>query len=142
MIDFLTRQTPLDDCSHFLNVGCGYGFSSKEALDKGYIITDPEINHASREIAQQMLRSAPIADSIEDFSYTTGSLDVILMRQTLEHARDVHLRLSKTHSYLTQNGSMLITVPGFGSLFRLFLQEKEMFIVPPADLDFFSTSIL
>ncbi len=62
--------------NRFLDVGCGYGFFSKEALDAGFDVVALELAENEREIAKEMTGLSPAASSFEEFR----SVAVLRMR--------------------------------------------------------------
>jgi 2-polyprenyl-3-methyl-5-hydroxy-6-metoxy-1,4-benzoquinol methylase len=126
----------------FLDVGCGYGFFSKEAIRNGFEVSAIELAEAEREITRQMTGIDPAASTFESYSAEGKSFSVILMSQILEHALDVNQWIEKANHLLEDNGLVVIAVPNFTSIFKMFLQEDEPFITPPTHLNFFSVSSL
>lgn len=126
----------------FLDVGCGYGFFSKEALEAGFDVVALELAENERGIAKEMTGLTPVASSFEDFECPPGSLGVILMSQILEHALDVNLWIKKSRSLLSNDGVLAIALPNFGSIFRIVMGEDEPYICPPAHLNFFNPKSL
>jgi SAM-dependent methyltransferase len=122
----------------FLDVGCGYGFFSKEALNHDLEVIALEVAKNERAIAEQMTGLAPVNTSFEEFDYSAGSLSLILLSQILEHALDVNLWVQKANLLLENGGILTIALPNFGSLSRIVMQEKEPYICPPAHLNFFN----
>ncbi|MDR3571716.1 MAG: class I SAM-dependent methyltransferase [Candidatus Pacebacteria bacterium] len=120
-----------------LDVGCGYGFFSNQALCDGFRVTALEMAQIERQIAIEMTKLDIIASSFEEFNSTAGSFDVILMSQILEHALDVNVWIEKASQLVRTDGLVVIAVPNFGSIFRMIMQENEPFIIPPAHLNFF-----
>jgi len=128
--------------TNFLDVGCGHGYFSKEALQHGFKVTALELGDRERKIAKQMTNLTPIPVSFEEFECEPNSFSVILMTQVLEYARDIELWISKAYNVLETDGILIIAVPNFGNIFRLFMQENEAHICPPAHLNFFTTKNL
>jgi 2-polyprenyl-3-methyl-5-hydroxy-6-metoxy-1,4-benzoquinol methylase len=122
----------------FLDVGSGYGFFSKEALDQGFEVDALELSEGARKISEEMTGLNPVACSFEEFQSEPGSFQAILMSQILEHAFDVNLWISKSRSLLIDGGIIAIAVPNYGSIFRKIMQENESFICPPEHLNFFN----
>jgi 2-polyprenyl-3-methyl-5-hydroxy-6-metoxy-1,4-benzoquinol methylase len=138
VIDLLHQEIK----GRFLDVGCGYGFFSKEAIGNGFNVTPLELAQTERVIAGELLGISPIESSFEDFDHSPSSFSVVLMSQILEHALDVNQWIKKAHYLLEPDGIIAIALPNFGSLFRIFLQENEPYISPPAHLNFFNPSSL
>jgi 2-polyprenyl-3-methyl-5-hydroxy-6-metoxy-1,4-benzoquinol methylase len=126
----------------FLDIGCGYGFFSKEAQAAGFDVISLELAQNERKIAKDLIKSDPIASSFEEFECPPESLAAILMSQILEHAFDVNGWIAKAHSLLAREGVVAIALPNYGSIFRKVMQEKEPYICPPAHLNFFSANSL
>jgi len=130
-------------CMRFLDVGCGYGFFSREALEeKRFDVTALELASNERLITEKMTGLKSISVSFEELEESKESYDVILMSQILEHALDVNEWISKAHHLLASGGVLAIALPNFGSIFRFILQENEPYICPPAHLNFFTPKSL
>lgn len=128
--------------NRFLDVGCGYGFFSKEALNAGFEVLSLELAENEREIAKEMTGLNPEACSFEEFECDPESLEIVFMSQILEHALDVNFWINKAHDFLTNDGIIAIALPNYGSIFRIIMQENEPFICPPAHLNFFNPNSL
>ena len=126
----------------FLDVGCGYGFFSKEALGAGFEVVALELAKNEREIAKEMTGLNPVACSFEEFESMPESISVVLMSQILEHAFDINFWIKKANNILVNDGIIAIALPNYGSVFRLVMQEREPYICPPAHLNFFSPDSL
>ena len=122
----------------FLDVGCGYGFFSAEALRQGFDVQALELATNERRIAQELTGLEPVASSFEDYQCPAGSLGVVLMSQILEHALDVNLWVAKSREFLGKDGILAIALPNYGSFFRRLLQERDPFVCPPTHLNFFN----
>jgi 2-polyprenyl-3-methyl-5-hydroxy-6-metoxy-1,4-benzoquinol methylase len=126
----------------FLDVGCGYGFFSREALMAGFDVIPLELAENEREITHEMTGLNPMACSFEEFECSPGSLSVVFMSQILEHAFDIDLWIKKSHTFLVDEGILAIALPNFNSLFSRIMQENDPFICPPAHLNFFNPKSL
>jgi 2-polyprenyl-3-methyl-5-hydroxy-6-metoxy-1,4-benzoquinol methylase len=126
----------------FLDVGCGFGFFSAEALRQGFDVQALELASNERCIAKQMTGLDPICSSFEEYQCPRGSLGVVLMSQILEHALDVNLWVSKAYEFLAKDGILAIALPNYSSIFRRLLQERDPFVCPPTHLNFFNAESL
>ena len=122
----------------FLDVGCGYGFFSKAAMDAGFTTTTLELASIERGIATEMLGAAPIATSFEAFDAGAHRYSVILMSQILEHALDVNAWVAKARDLLEPGGILVIALPNFNGIYRRVLGARDPFVVPPAHLNYFT----
>lgn len=125
-----------------LDVGCGYGFSSKAALEAGFAVTALEMAETERRIAGEMTGLAPVAASFEAYDSPPGAFSAVLMSQVLEHAEDPVLWVEKARTLLAPGGVLAVALPNFGSLFRLVLGERDPYVCPPAHLNYFDRESL
>lgn len=142
MIDSIMSLHGQGQLGKFLDVGCGYGFFSREARRGGFDVIPLEMADNEAEIAKQLTGLTPVRRSFEDCECPPASISVVCMSQTLEHARDINLWVRKSHDALVPGGIIAIALPNFGSAFRLLLQENEPYICPPAHLNFFNPESL
>lgn len=140
MRQFLTSQAT--QSLRFLDVGCGYGFFSSEALHQDFDVCALELDIQERQIAQQLTQIEPVPLPFEDFQASPQSFSGILMSQILEHAHDVNFWMSKAHTLLSQHGILAIALPNFDSIFRRILQERDPYLCPPQHLNFFTEQSL
>lgn len=142
IISTIKKLRPMHERPKFLDVGCGYGFFSRQALEAGFDVTAIEIADSDRMLSQEMLGLLPLSVPFEEFQYTPSTFDCVLMSQTLEHALDINLWVQTARDCLVDGGVLAIAVPNFGSVFRLALQENDPFITPPEHLNYFSIKSL
>jgi 2-polyprenyl-3-methyl-5-hydroxy-6-metoxy-1,4-benzoquinol methylase len=137
-LDLMASLMNLQPGQRILDVGCGYGFFSKEALGAGFDVQAIELATNERKIAQEMTDLSPAATSFEEYQCEPESLGVVLMSQILEHALDVNLWVDKAHRFLQKDGILAIALPNYGSVVRKVLQERDPFVCPPTHLNFFN----
>ncbi len=144
MIAAITRILGSDDGAglDFLDVGCGYGFFSREAVRRGFRVTAIEMASRERAVAEQVSGLVPIAVAFEDYEQPPASFWAILMSQILEHVGDVELWIARARALLRPGGILAVALPNFGSAFRLLMQENEPYVCPPAHLNFFTAGNL
>lgn len=126
----------------FLDVGCGYGFFSREAVRAGFDVSAIELSENGRRIAAELAGVRPAPYSFEEYVREPGSLSAILMSQILEHVLDINAWIQKAHDLLAIGGVLAVALPNFASLFRVVMQENEPYICPPQHLNFFSKKSL
>lgn len=142
LIQTITSLNPPKNCNRLLDVGCGYGFFSREAQNAGFDVIAIEMAENERQVMNKLTGLTPSACSFEEFACPSESVSVVLMSQILEHVSDVNEWISKARDLLVDDGLIAIALPNFGSVFRILMQEKEPFICPPTHLNFFSTGSL
>lgn len=125
-----------------LDVGCGYGFFTREALANGFSVDAIELASKERGLAHEMTGLEPKPTTFEDYEHDGDLYSIILMSQILEHAQDVVLWVEKARSLLVDGGGLIIAVPNFDGIFRRVMQENEPYIIPPAHLNYFGSKNL
>ncbi len=140
IIDMLSKNNI--SSRKFLEVGSGYGFFSKKAMEKGFDVTAIELAETERAITKKMTGLDPVAVSFEDFSGSSKLFSSILMSQVLEHALDVDKWIGKASSLLVPGGVLAIALPNFDSIVRIFLGTRDPYICPPIHLNYFTKESL
>jgi SAM-dependent methyltransferase len=124
----------------FLDIGAGYGFFSRAALERGFHVTAIEPSKICRDVCWLMngLEALPGMLARDFVQANSGSFDVVLMSQVLEHTADVESTVGHLGDLLRPNGIAAIAVPHFGSWLSRLQGKRDMFMVPPEHLNFFS----
>ena len=125
-----------------LDVGCGYGFFSREAAENGFLVTSLEPASLERKVAARIIGVQPMALPFEDYDSPRDSFEAIVMSQVLEHVWDPNMWLAKARLLLVPGGVIAIALPNFGSIFRIVLGQHEPYITPPAHLNYFNLQSL
>ena len=123
---------------NFLDVGCGHGLISREAINREFKVTALELSDIERDVAYSLTKIMPINSSFEDYVCDADTFDVINLSQILEHVIDINLWTSKSHHCLKKGGVLAIALPNFNSFLRLILKEGDPYICPPVHLNFFN----
>ena len=113
--DFLPQ---LKQDSRILDVGCGYGSVSSELVKRGYDVYGMEINAD----ALQSLRKKGFQVIETDINRSFGvpddfKFDLILILDVLEHVFDPLFILEESQKRLSENGTIIISVPLYFDLF-------------------------
>jgi 2-polyprenyl-3-methyl-5-hydroxy-6-metoxy-1,4-benzoquinol methylase len=132
------RRWSLGD--RFLDIGAGHGFFTKAAIERGFRVTALEPSPSSRDVFKLMNSFDPLPELLNEkfVAAHVGEFDVVLMRQVLEHVRDLDWTVSALHSLLADGGIAAIAVPHFRSFVSILQGRNDMFIVPPEHLNFFT----
>lgn len=125
-----------------LDVGCGYGFFSREAKELGFAVTALELGATERAVAAKIAGINALAVPFEEYAGAMHAFDVILMSQVLEHVLDVNVWIERARGLLVKGGVLAIALPIFDSVFRLVLGVRDPYIIPPAHLNFFTRDSL
>ena len=107
-----------------LDVGSGYGFFSKAALEAGFEVTAVNPGRWENIIYRQLTGHEPIKEAFEHVEFDTH-FDLVLMSQVLEHMHDPRAVLEKVARLLAERGVVAIAVPNFHWVLVRLLRERE-----------------
>jgi len=107
-----------------LDVGSGYGFFSKEALEASFEVTAINPGRWENIIFRQLTGLEPIERAFEEAELNEG-FDLILLSQVLEHMYDPQAVLGKVRRFLVKRGVVAIAVPNFDWILVRLLRERE-----------------
>ncbi len=139
---FASRCRMLTRGNRFLDVGAGYGFSSRAALDVGFEVTALEPSAVSREIVKKLtnITAEPSMLTREFVAVHERAFDVVLLSQVLEHMLEVEAVIDQLATLLDPSGVLCLAVPHFASAISRLQGKGDMFISPPEHVNFFSRS--
>jgi SAM-dependent methyltransferase len=128
--------------TQFLDIGAGYGFFSRAAMDRGFDVTAIEPTKECRDIFRIMNGCDPLPGmlSAEFVRANPGRFHVVLMSQVLEHVVDLESTVRQISELLASNGIAVIAVPHIRSWLARVQGKRDMFITPPEHLNFFSAA--
>lgn len=122
---------------NILDVGCGYGFFSKEAKQKGFTVDFLEIGTERASVAKFISGINPIRTSFEEF-VCRRKYRAVLLSQVLEHAVDFNQWISKVYNLLLPGGWVCIAVPNFSNIFNSVLKQHGPSVWLPFHLNYFT----
>jgi len=100
--------------TRILDVGCGAGgLGSALREERGAWVMGVELFAQAAELAKDRLDAVVIAnlDALTELPVPTGSLDVMLFGDVLEHLRDPHRLLEVLRPYLAPEGVIICSIP-------------------------------
>lgn len=98
-----------------LDVGCAAGFVSRELVGKNEVY-GVDISPEPLEYAAKMGIKTKQYDIQKGLPFDSGSFDVVLMTEVLEHIFDTDALLSEVRRVLKVDGVLVLTVPNVCSL--------------------------
>jgi 2-polyprenyl-3-methyl-5-hydroxy-6-metoxy-1,4-benzoquinol methylase len=125
----------------FLDVGAGYGFASRRALDEGFEVDALDPSPASCRVFEEMNGFKPEAAAFDDAfaAARRGTYDVVLLNQVIEHVLDPENVARNIAAVLKPGGIAAIGVPHFGgSLVSRVQGKKDMLVCPPVHLTYYT----
>jgi 2-polyprenyl-3-methyl-5-hydroxy-6-metoxy-1,4-benzoquinol methylase len=121
-----------------LDIGSGYGFFSKAALEAGFKVIAVNPGRWENAVFRQLTGLDPIQEAFEQVEFNM-QFDLILMSQVLEHIYDPHTVLRKVATLLTRQGVLAIAVPNFRWILVRLLKERERGVLwVPEHLNYFT----
>jgi len=116
----------LDNCyiggKKFLEVGCGLGFFSQNAVELGAKVTGVDIgSRLINKVKKKIPKGKFLVASASDLPFPNASFDVVLCTEVLEHVEDQDTALSELVRVLKNGGVLVVTSPNriFKPIFNL-----------------------
>ncbi|HKY71404.1 MAG TPA: class I SAM-dependent methyltransferase [Nitrospira sp.] len=104
-----------------LDIGCGAGGNLKNLQDQGWEPHGIEISEIAAAHARELTKGQIHTGTVESASFPPGSFDLVLMSHSLEHLPSPVDALRRIHSFLKDDGLLVVHVPNVHSLeFKLF----------------------
>ena len=124
----------------FLDIGAGYGFFTNAAQKRGFRCAALEVGENNCKIFRMMNGFSPINRPFDDnfVEENLDKYDIVLLSQVLEHLPNPRHAVNLIYRILKKDGLCIIAVPHFGSYISKIQNKKDMFIVPPEHINFFS----
>ena len=126
--------------NNLLDIGCGYGWFCKIAKEHNFNVTATELNKNCRKISFDLSKIHPLKRLVDDkFSEEfQDHFDFIILSQILEHLKIDNKLLNNINKILIPGGIICVAVPNFGSFLSFLQGKKDMFIIPPEHINFFT----
>jgi 2-polyprenyl-3-methyl-5-hydroxy-6-metoxy-1,4-benzoquinol methylase len=118
--------------SSVLDMGCGNGFISKAAADKGFSVTATDISEKTISEAQTLNPHQNIHYRVfrhTDLEAETGRYDAIICSEVLEHLSDPHALLILLRRCLKDTGVLIVTVPNGRGPRELFVTRPVQYLL-------------
>lgn len=123
-----------------LDVGAGYGFTSRELKKLGYNVTSLEVGEASRKVFHELcgFDALPTFFNEEFCSLNSSKFDLVILSQVIEHLSFEKNPIKDINSVLKDNGVVVLAFPNFSSLLAMLLRKRDFFLIPPEHLNYFT----
>jgi SAM-dependent methyltransferase len=116
---------PPRDGLQAIDIGSGFGFFSRAALNAGFAVTAVNPGKWENEIFEQINGFSPLPYFFEEFDFNGKKFDLVILSQVLEHIADPVSFLQKALQLLNPGGIIAIAVPNVDSILVKILQTKE-----------------
>jgi SAM-dependent methyltransferase len=121
-----------------LDIGSGYGFFSKAALEQGFQVMAVNPASAENRIFQQLNGFEPIPLFFEEVDFAAKQFDLVILSQVLEHLLDPFQVLVKVRKLIKPEGVLAIAVPNVDAILIKILKSKSSFLGLPQHIIHFS----
>ena len=121
-----------------LDIGSGYGFFSKAALEQGFQVIAVNPARAENRIFKQLNGFEPIPLFFEEVDFGTEKFDLVILSQVLEHLLDPLKVLVKVRKLIKPEGVIAIAVPNVDAILIKFIKSKSSFLGLPEHIIHFS----
>jgi SAM-dependent methyltransferase len=121
-----------------LDIGSGYGFFSKAALEQGFQVIAVNPASAENRIFKQLNGFEPIPLFFEEVDFDTEKFDLVILSQVLEHLLDPFQVLVKVRKLINPEGVIAIAVPNVDAILIKILGSRSSFLGLPEHIIHFS----
>jgi SAM-dependent methyltransferase len=121
-----------------LDIGSGYGFFCKAAMEQGFQAIAVNPASAENRIFQQLNGFEPIPLFFEEVDFDTEKFDLVILSQVLEHLLDPFQVLVKVRNLMKPQGVLAIAVPNVDAILIKILKSKSSFLGLPGHIIHFS----
>jgi 2-polyprenyl-3-methyl-5-hydroxy-6-metoxy-1,4-benzoquinol methylase len=99
-----------------LEIGCATGFLLRAARDRGFEAIGVEMSEWASGIARDEFGLDVRTGKLEDAGLESGSFDVVVLADVIEHLTDPSRTVREIHRVLEPGGRLLLLTPDAGSL--------------------------
>jgi len=94
-----------------LDAGCGTGFFSKKASDKGALVTSLDIGERLLDKVAEKCDSRRVIGSVLDMQFESDSFDYVVSSEVIEHTGNPYRAVQEFYRVLKPGGILALTVP-------------------------------
>ena len=115
-----------EDIMHkkLLDAGCGTGWFSKWACDRGADVTSMDLGEGLLTQVAAKCASKRVVGSILDIPFNDESFDIIVSSEVIEHTPNPDKAIAELYRVLKSGGIMLLSVPNKIWYFSLWIAQK------------------
>jgi SAM-dependent methyltransferase len=121
-----------------LDIGAGYGFFSRAALEQGFQVIAVNPASAENRIFKQLNGFEPIPLFFEEVDFGRERFDLVILSQVLEHLLDPFQVLVKVRNLIKPEGVIAIAVPNVDAILIKILKSRSSFLGLPDHIIHFS----
>jgi malonyl-CoA O-methyltransferase len=107
-----------------LDAGCGTGWFSQRAVERGAIVTSMDIGPKLLKKVAKKCNSERVVGSIMTMPFKSETFDFVVSSEVIEHVPDPFLALRECYRVLKPGGTLVISTPNKFWYFALYIAEK------------------
>jgi 2-polyprenyl-3-methyl-5-hydroxy-6-metoxy-1,4-benzoquinol methylase len=107
-----------------LDAGCGTGWFSKMAVERGAVVTSMDLGENLLQEVKKKCESTRVVGSILEMPFENDSFDVIVSSEVIEHTPNPHKAIEELARVLKPNGILVLTTPNKFWYFSIWIANK------------------
>lgn len=107
-----------------LDAGCGTGWFSKAASERGGIVTSMDLGENLLAQVAKKCKSECVVGSILEIPFPDNTFDFVVSSEVIEHTPDPYKALHEIHRVLKPGGKMVLSTPNKFWFWTLYIANK------------------
>jgi len=108
--DELLKDKNLDGLL-LLDAGCGTGWFSKKAVERGAKVTSMDLGEKLLAQVAKKCESTRVVGSILEMTFSDNTFDVVVSSEVIEHTPDPFQAMQEMYRVLKPGGTLILTTP-------------------------------
>lgn len=104
-----------------LDAGCGTGWFSKPAVERGADVTSMDLGESLLAEVKKKCTTQCVVGSIMEMPFEDNTFDFIVSSEVIEHIPDASLAIHELHRVLKPGGTLVLTTPNKVWYFAVWL---------------------
>lgn len=104
-----------------LDAGCGTGWFSKAAVERGAIVTSMDIGENLLEQVSRKCNSQRVVGSILNIPFPDETFDIVMSSEVIEHVPDPDKAIVELFRVLKKGGTLILTTPNKSWYFAIWI---------------------
>jgi len=109
---------------NLLDAGCGTGWFSKAACEKGANVTSMDLGENLLAQVAKKCNSKRVIGSILEIPFADNTFDFVVSSEVIEHTPEPYLALKEIYRVLKPGGKMVLSTPNKFWYWSLWIAEK------------------
>ena len=125
-LDVVFNELLTEDISNknLLDAGCGTGYFSERAVERGAIVTSMDLGENLLKQVAKKCNSRKIVGSILDIPFEKNTFDIVVSSEVIEHTTEPLKAIDEIFRVMKPGGTMVVTTPNKIWFFSIWLANK------------------